>query len=75
MSDVTGRAEESWTQSRRPGEDEEDNQGSRGNTNADFPAEVPTEEWTSRTSGVGGAQRKLRPRLGKSVAPSDAWLA
>ncbi|KAJ1162226.1 hypothetical protein NDU88_002695 [Pleurodeles waltl] len=71
VSDEEGEMEERWTRSRRPGGDEEDDQGSRGNTAADCPAEVSAGDWKSRTSGAGGTQGKLRPRLGKSVAASE----
>ncbi|KAJ1178639.1 hypothetical protein NDU88_003882 [Pleurodeles waltl] len=52
-----------------------DNKSSRGNSDTDCPADTHTEDWTSRPSGAGGAQHKLRPRFGKSVAPSGVWLA
>ncbi|KAJ1106967.1 hypothetical protein NDU88_004365 [Pleurodeles waltl] len=68
-ADVTGGNKESWTWSGRPGEDKEDN------TNADCPAEVPTEERMTRTRGTVGAQRKLWPRSGKSAAHSGVGLA
>ncbi|KAJ1137050.1 hypothetical protein NDU88_003463 [Pleurodeles waltl] len=64
--DETGRTGERRTRSGNNGEDEEDNEGNRGNSNTDGPAETHTEDWTSRTSRKGGAQRKLWQRLGKS---------
>ncbi|KAJ1167099.1 hypothetical protein NDU88_007492 [Pleurodeles waltl] len=58
------------TLSGNTGKEDGDNEESRGYPNTDGPAETHTDDWTARTSGVGGAQCKLRPRLGKSVAPS-----
>ncbi|KAJ1141174.1 hypothetical protein NDU88_007509 [Pleurodeles waltl] len=59
----------SWGNEKEDG----DNEDSGGSLTTDGPAEDHTDDWTTRTSGAGGAQRKLRPRLGKSMAPSGAW--
>ncbi|KAJ1089112.1 hypothetical protein NDU88_002265 [Pleurodeles waltl] len=53
--------------------EDEDNEDGGGPLPTDSPAEYSTDDQTARTSGAGGTQRKLRPRLGKSVAPSGVW--
>ncbi|KAJ1218901.1 hypothetical protein NDU88_006472 [Pleurodeles waltl] len=74
-SEHSGEMGEWWTLSGNTGKEDGDNEESRVYSNTDSPAETHTDDWTTRTSGAGGAQHRLRPRLGKSVAPSDAWLS
>ncbi|KAJ1204820.1 hypothetical protein NDU88_000258 [Pleurodeles waltl] len=59
----------SWGNEKEDG----DNAEASGFLTTDSPAEDRTDDWATRTSSAGGAQRKLRPRLGKSVAPLGAW--
>ncbi|KAJ1198100.1 hypothetical protein NDU88_001944 [Pleurodeles waltl] len=56
------------------GDANEDNESedSGGPLCKDGPADPCNDDWTSRTRSAGGAQRKLLPRLGKSVAPLGA---
>ncbi|KAJ1204649.1 hypothetical protein NDU88_000089 [Pleurodeles waltl] len=69
-ADEERRLEEKRTRSRRPGEYEDDDQGEGGYAAADCQTKVPARDSETGTSGAGGAQRKLRPRLGESVATS-----
>ncbi|KAJ1097668.1 hypothetical protein NDU88_002785 [Pleurodeles waltl] len=54
------------------GDEKEDDESkaSSGPLGKDGPADPNKDDWTARTSGAGGTQRKLWPRLRKSVAPS-----
>ncbi|KAJ1163457.1 hypothetical protein NDU88_003915 [Pleurodeles waltl] len=49
------------------------NEDGGGTIPKDGPAESSNDDWTARTSSPGGAQRKLWPISGKSVAPSGVW--
>ncbi|KAJ1130882.1 hypothetical protein NDU88_009226 [Pleurodeles waltl] len=69
-ADEERRSEEKRTRSRRPGEHEDGDQGEGGYAVADCQTEVPARDLESGTSGAGGSQRKLRSRLGKSMATS-----
>ncbi|KAJ1110078.1 hypothetical protein NDU88_007433 [Pleurodeles waltl] len=53
-------------------EDGDDKEGG-GFPTTNGPTGDHTDDWKTRITGTGGAQRKLRPRLGKIMAPSCAW--
>ncbi|KAJ1117379.1 hypothetical protein NDU88_005579 [Pleurodeles waltl] len=66
-----GRSAVEWrTLIHGDGKEDEDNEDGGGPLPTDSPAEYSTNYWTTRTSGAGGAQRKLWPCLGKR--PSQA---
>ncbi|KAJ1195250.1 hypothetical protein NDU88_004531 [Pleurodeles waltl] len=72
-SDEEGNSEERQTRRRRPEEQEEDDQRERGYAAADRQPKVPGRDSKYGTSGAGGTQRKLWPRLRKSVATPVAY--
>ncbi|KAJ1172771.1 hypothetical protein NDU88_004613 [Pleurodeles waltl] len=50
--------------------EDDESKGSGGPLCKEGPADPNKDDWATRTSGAGGAKRKLWPRFGKSVAPS-----
>ncbi|KAJ1160792.1 hypothetical protein NDU88_001285 [Pleurodeles waltl] len=65
-----------WTTLREStGQEDRDNEDGREDHTMDGTEGIPTDDRTARPSGEGGAQCKLQPRLGKSVALSGAWLS
>ncbi|KAJ1208307.1 hypothetical protein NDU88_003693 [Pleurodeles waltl] len=74
LSDVGGSAVDWRTLIGGDGKEGKDNEDGGGPLPTDGPAECSNYDWTAKTRGAGGAQCKLRPRLGKSVAPSGGYI-
>ncbi|KAJ1123435.1 hypothetical protein NDU88_001904 [Pleurodeles waltl] len=72
LKEVEERDVDSRTLIRGDTKEHDENEDGGGPIYNDGPADSSNDDWTARTSGAGGAQRKLQPRLGKSVAPSGA---
>ncbi|KAJ1082958.1 hypothetical protein NDU88_003119 [Pleurodeles waltl] len=73
LKEVEGCDVDSRTLIRGDTKEDDESEDGGGPIRKDGPADPSNDDRTARTSGAGGAQRKLQPRLGKSVAPSGAW--